>query len=165
VSRYVDHQPLYRQAQIMARRGVVIDRSTYHPGWATRRRKSRPWWRVCVRSWRPQAGSSPMRRLCPCSIPAAERRSKAISGRSPVMIGPGAGGGDPPGVVYHYAPGRGHVHADAFARRLPRHRAMRRVWRLQGNHPGSDAVGIFRRRWRFPRVAHASARTGVHTAV
>ena len=24
------------------------------------------------------------------------------------------GGGDPPGVVYHYAPGRGHAHADAL---------------------------------------------------
>jgi len=28
VSRYADHQPLYRQAQIMARQGVIIDRST-----------------------------------------------------------------------------------------------------------------------------------------
>jgi transposase len=28
VSRYADHQPLYRQAQIMARQGVIIERST-----------------------------------------------------------------------------------------------------------------------------------------
>jgi transposase len=28
VSRYADHQPLYRQAQIMARQGVTLDRST-----------------------------------------------------------------------------------------------------------------------------------------
>jgi transposase len=28
VSRYADHQPLYRLAQIMARQGVIIDRST-----------------------------------------------------------------------------------------------------------------------------------------
>jgi len=28
VSRYADHQPLYRQAQIMARQGVILDRST-----------------------------------------------------------------------------------------------------------------------------------------
>ena len=28
VSRYADHLPLYRQAQIMARQGVALDRST-----------------------------------------------------------------------------------------------------------------------------------------
>jgi transposase len=28
VSRYADHLPLYRQAQIMARQGVLLDRST-----------------------------------------------------------------------------------------------------------------------------------------
>ena len=28
VARYADHQPLYRQAQMMARQGVIIDRST-----------------------------------------------------------------------------------------------------------------------------------------
>jgi transposase len=28
VSRYADHQPLYRLAQIMARQGIIIDRST-----------------------------------------------------------------------------------------------------------------------------------------
>jgi transposase len=28
VTRYADHQPLYRQAQIMARQGVILDRST-----------------------------------------------------------------------------------------------------------------------------------------
>jgi transposase len=28
VSRYADHQPLYRQAQIMARQGVILERST-----------------------------------------------------------------------------------------------------------------------------------------
>jgi transposase len=28
VSRYVDHLPLYRQAQIYARQGIALDRST-----------------------------------------------------------------------------------------------------------------------------------------
>jgi transposase len=28
VARYADHQPLYRQAQMMARQGVMLDRST-----------------------------------------------------------------------------------------------------------------------------------------
>jgi len=28
VARFADHQPLYRQAQMMARQGVIVDRST-----------------------------------------------------------------------------------------------------------------------------------------
>jgi transposase len=28
VSRYADHQPLYRQSQMMARQGVLLDRAT-----------------------------------------------------------------------------------------------------------------------------------------
>nr|WP_283812477.1 transposase [Bradyrhizobium pachyrhizi] len=40
------------------------------------------------------------------------------------------GGADPQAVAYTYAPGRGAVHALA-ARQLSRHRAMRRLYRLQ----------------------------------
>lgn len=45
VGRYADHQPLYRQAQMMARQGVPVDRSTLAFGSATRRRK----WRLSCR--------------------------------------------------------------------------------------------------------------------
>jgi transposase len=34
VSKYADHLPLYRQAQIYARQGVNLDRSTLPTGWA-----------------------------------------------------------------------------------------------------------------------------------
>lgn len=53
VSRYADHLPLYRQAQITERQGVAVERSTlafspksprgFAAGWATRRPRSRPW--------------------------------------------------------------------------------------------------------------------------
>ncbi len=33
VSKFADHLPLYRQAQIWARQGVVLDRSTRPTGW------------------------------------------------------------------------------------------------------------------------------------
>jgi len=44
VARYADHLPLYRQAQIMARQGVMLERSTlsFWMGYAPRRRS--PLW-------------------------------------------------------------------------------------------------------------------------
>jgi transposase len=41
VSRYADHLPLYRQAGILARQGVAVDRATLAAGSARRRRRSR----------------------------------------------------------------------------------------------------------------------------
>jgi transposase len=35
VAKYADHCPLYRQAQILARQGIVIDRATWRSGPAT----------------------------------------------------------------------------------------------------------------------------------
>jgi transposase len=43
VSRYADHLPLHRQAGIVARQGVAVDRRRWRPGSAGRRRRSRPW--------------------------------------------------------------------------------------------------------------------------
>lgn len=53
VSRYADHLPLYRQAQIMARQGVELERSTlafspksprgFAAGSGMPRPRSRPW--------------------------------------------------------------------------------------------------------------------------
>jgi transposase len=43
VSRYADHLPLYRRAQIWARQGVVLDRSTLAFCAAMRPPRSRRW--------------------------------------------------------------------------------------------------------------------------
>jgi transposase len=61
-----------------------------------------------------------MRRSCRCSIRAAGGPNRVTSGRSRATIGPPPsqgqawGGGNPPAVVYNYAPGRGHIHANAL---------------------------------------------------
>ena len=44
VARYADHLPLYRQAQILARQGVILERSTLSFSMGMPRRKSPRWW-------------------------------------------------------------------------------------------------------------------------
>ena len=113
VARYADHLPLYRQAQMMARQGVAIDRST-------------------LAFWVGYAGSE----IAPVvhrlkEIMLASARLFADETVVPVLD-PGRGrtkqgyfwavarddrpwaGKDPPAVVYSYAPGRGHEHARAL---------------------------------------------------
>jgi transposase len=113
VSRYADHLPLYRQAGILARQGVPVDRAT-------------------LAAWVGTAGAE---------IAPVVRRMKAIllgSARlfvdetSVPVLDPGrgrtktgwfwtiarddrpSGGTDPPAVVYTYSPGRGREHARAL---------------------------------------------------
>ena len=64
VCRYADHQPLYRQAQIMARQGVTLDRSTlaFWLGEADQRFRRRSRWkgrrRVCRGRGRPRGDAA-----------------------------------------------------------------------------------------------------------
>ncbi len=76
VSRYADHEPLYRLAQIMARQGVIIDRSTLS------------FWMDCARSCWPRHGYSQMKPPSRCSIRAVGEPNKVTSGRLPGAIGP-----------------------------------------------------------------------------
>jgi transposase len=110
VSRYADHLPLYRQAQILARQGVEVDRSTpaFWAGYGA-------------------AEIAPVvRRLK--EIVLASERIFADETTVPVLD-PGRGqtktgwfwtvarddrpwgGQDPPAVAYTYAPSRAHEHA------------------------------------------------------
>jgi transposase len=109
VSKYADHLPLYRQAQIYARQDVDLDRST-------------------LADWVGRAAAL----LAPVQsrlfdILKASPKLFADETRAPVLD-PGRGkvklgqlwayarddrpwnGNDPPGVVYRYAPGRGSEH-------------------------------------------------------
>jgi transposase len=113
VSKYADHSPLYRQAQIYARSGVELHRSTL-AGWV---------------------GAAAFHLK-----PVLDRLASHLKGsgklfmdetRAPVLD-PGRGrtktgwlwalarddrswgGPDPPAVVYFYAPGRGGEHAETF---------------------------------------------------
>ncbi|EKF57653.1 transposase IS66 [Agrobacterium albertimagni AOL15] len=111
VSKYADHLPLYRQAQIMSRQGIDLDRST-------------------VADWVGRAAFE-LRPVFDALIADLKRSTKLFMDetRAPVLD-PGSrktktgyfwalarddrpwGGGAPPGVAFTYAPGRGGVHAE-----------------------------------------------------
>lgn len=110
VSKYADHLPLYRQSQIFARAGIELSRST-------------------LADWVGKAAFH--------LAPIVERMAKVLKRSTKLfldettapVLDPGRGrtktgylwalarddrrwgGADPPGVVYHYAPGRGAEHA------------------------------------------------------
>ena len=117
VSKYSEHSPLYRQAQVFARHGVTIERST-------------------LADWVGRAAFH----LAPIVERMAEllkRSSKLFMDETTApVLDPGRGktktgylwalarddrpfgGADPPGVVFFYAPGRGGVARGTDARRL-----------------------------------------------
>lgn len=111
VSKYSEHLPLYRQAQVFARHGVPIERST-------------------LADWVGRAAFH----LAPIIERMAEllkRSNKLFMDETTApVLDPGRGktktgylwalarddrpfgGADPPGVVFRYAPGRGGMHAE-----------------------------------------------------
>lgn len=111
VSKYADHLPLYRQAQIMSRQGIDLDRST-------------------LADWVGRAAFE-LRPVCDALIIDLKRSTKLFMDetRAPVLD-PGSrktktgyfwalarddrpwGGTAPPGVAFTYAPGRGGQHAE-----------------------------------------------------
>lgn len=109
VSKYADHLPLYRQAQIYARQGVDLDRSTL-ADWVGR----------AARLLAPvQSRMFDILKASP-KLFADETRAPVLDpGRGKVKLGQlwayarddrPWGGNDPPAVVYCYAPGRGTEH-------------------------------------------------------
>jgi transposase len=132
VSRFADHMPLYRQAQMMAREGVIIGRATlsFWVGYAAAEITA-----VVDRLRQMLLTSSRIfadETVVPVLDPGRGRTRKgyfwAKLAKFPTgLFGPlempaeGVarddrpwGGGTPPAVVYNYAPGRGHIHADAL---------------------------------------------------
>jgi transposase len=113
VARYADHLPLYRQAQMMARQGVVLDRSTlaFWVGYAAaeiapvvRRLKE-----MVLTSARLFADET----VVPVLDPGRGRTKQGYFWAIARDDRPW-GGTDPPAVIYSYAPGRGHQHGRAL---------------------------------------------------
>ena len=110
VARFADHQPLYRQAQMMARQGVIVDRSTlsFWIGYAAA--EIAP---VVARLREMMLASTRIfadETVVPVLDPGRGRTKHGYFwavGRDDRPWG----GGEPPAVVYSYAPGRGHAHA------------------------------------------------------
>jgi transposase len=109
VSKYADHLPLYRQAQIYARQGIDLDRSTLAH-----------WVGSAAALLAPvQERLFDILKASP-KLFADETRAPVLDpGRGKVKLGQlwayarddrPWGGSDPPGVVYRYAPGRASEH-------------------------------------------------------
>jgi transposase len=113
VARYADHLPLYRQAQILARQGVILDRSTlsFWMGYAAaevapvvaRLRE------MMLASTRVFADET----VVPVLDPGRGRTKQGYFWAIARDDRPW-GGSQPPAVVYSYAPGRGHTHANTL---------------------------------------------------
>jgi len=110
VGRFADHQPLYRQAQMMARQGVVLDRSTlsFWIGYAAV--EIAP---VVARLREMMLGSMRIfadETVVPVLDPGRGRTKQGYFWAIGRDDRPWCGS-EPPAVVYSYAPGRGHAHA------------------------------------------------------
>jgi transposase len=141
VARYADHLPLYRQAQIMARQGVMLDRSTlsFWMGYAaaelapvvTRLRE------IMLSSTRLFADET----VVPVLDPGRGRTKQGYFWAIACDDRPW-GGSEPPAVVYSYAPGRGHHHAQALLGgyrgilQCDGYDAYKKLVRPQANEPG-----------------------------
>lgn len=113
VSKFGDHLPFYRQAQIYARQGVELDRATLGT-WAGR---------ACfhlqpiVERMREHLGQAERLFMDETTAPVLDPgrgRTKRGFFWAIASDDRGHGGPDPPVVIFRYAPGRGGVWAETF---------------------------------------------------
>ena len=113
VSKYSDHCPLYRQAQIYARSGVELHRSTL-AGWVGKAAFHLKPVVDRLASHLKQSGKLFMDETRAPVLDPGRGRTKTGWLWVLARDDRGWGGPDPPGVVYFYAPGRGGEHAERF---------------------------------------------------
>jgi len=113
VAKYADHAPLYRQAQMLARQGIEIDRSTlaFWVGYAAAELK--PLWRLMRDALLGSTKIFVDETTVPVLDPGRGRTKTGYLWGIARDDRPW-GGGDPPAVVYTYAPGRGAKHANTL---------------------------------------------------
>ena len=113
VTKYADHAPLYRQAQMLARQGIVIDRSTLAAWVGYAAAELKPLWRLL----RDELLASAKLFVDETPVPVLDPgRGRTKTGYFWAIARDDRpwGGGDPPAVIYSYAPGRGNEHAAAL---------------------------------------------------
>jgi transposase len=113
VSRYADHLPLYRQAGILARQGILVDRATLAAWVGTGAAEIVP----VVRRMKAILLASARLFADETSVPVLDPgRGKTRTGWFWTIARDDRpwGGPAPPAVVYTYAPGRGREHARAL---------------------------------------------------
>jgi transposase len=113
VSKFADHLPLYRQAQILARHGVRIERSTLAQWVGAAAAELEPLYNHLVSELKQSPKLFADETRCPVLDPG---RGKTKSGYLWAMARDDRawGGTKPPAVAYRYAPGRGKEHAIAL---------------------------------------------------
>ena len=111
VSKYADHLPLYRQAQIYSRQGVDLDRSTL-ADWVGRAAfKLRPVFDALMADLKRSTKLFMDETRAPVLDPGAKKTKTGYFWALARDDRP-RGGTSPPGVAFTYAPGRGGQHAD-----------------------------------------------------
>jgi len=111
VSKYADHLPLYRQAQIYGRQGVDLDRSTL-ADWVGRAAfELRPVFDALIADLKRSAKLFMDETRAPVLDPG-RRKTKTGYFWALARDDRPWGGADPPGVAFTYAPGRGGSHAE-----------------------------------------------------
>ncbi|EDP64457.1 probable insertion sequence transposase protein [alpha proteobacterium BAL199] len=111
VAKYADHTPLYRQAQIYARQGIALDRSTLADWVGHAARELRPVHARLIEIMKASAVVFADETRAPVLDPGRGRTKEGwlwALARDPRPWG----GADPPAVAYRYAPGRGAEHAE-----------------------------------------------------
>jgi transposase len=111
VSKFADHLPLYRQAQIMARQGVPIERATLSDWTGKAAFHLRPVVDRMAKHVRAGQRLFMDETTAPVLDPG---RGRTKTGYLWAMLRDDRswGGADPPAVVFRYAPGRSGEHAD-----------------------------------------------------
>ena len=110
ISKYADHLPLYRQAQILAREGVHLNRSTLAHWVGFAAYELAPLHERLVANLKASNKLFADETRCPVLDPG---RGKTKTGYLWAIARDDRpwGGADPPAVAYLYAPGRGAEHA------------------------------------------------------
>ena len=110
VSKYADHLPLYRQAQIYARQGIDLDRSTLAAWLGRAAFELRPVYDALMADLKRSSKLFMDETLAPVLDPG---RKKTKTGYFWALARDDRpwGGDDPPGVAFTYAPGRAGEYA------------------------------------------------------
>lgn len=111
VSKYADHLPLYRQAQIYSRQGVDLDRSTL-ADWVGRAAfELRPIFDALIADLKRSTKLFMDETRAPVLNPGS-KKTKTGYFRALARDDRPWGGATPPGVAFTYAPGRAGLHAE-----------------------------------------------------
>ena len=111
VSKYSDHLPLYRQAQIMSRQGIDLDRSTL-ADWVGRAAfELRPVFDALIANLKRSTKLFMDETRAPVFDPGSRKTKTGYFWALARDDRPWSGSA-PPGVAFTYAPGRGGIHAE-----------------------------------------------------